>query len=123
MDKHSAPKDATLISNDNNTMLTREIAIRAELFLRMPEGVSSNDLHDIYRAPSARNALSDLRKVYNIGIVKLERRVTKTGKCYWTQQLENIAEAKKLADPIERSRERYGPPFVDNIEALVAVVQ
>lgn len=105
----------------NKTILTRDLAIWAELLLRNPApfGVSSNDWHDKYHAPSARNTPSDLSRKFQINVIKLPPRITLSGKKYWPHALHDNKSARQLAELIERSRICYELDPIPDVENLL----
>jgi hypothetical protein len=121
MTKQSPPNEAPVTEPSNQSMLTRDLAIRAELLLRNPApmGVSSNDWHDVYHAPSARNTPSDLSRKFQINVIKLPSRKTPSGKRYWPHALHDNKSARQLAELIERSRICYELDPIPDVENLL----
>jgi hypothetical protein len=121
MTKQNTPNEAPVTEPSNQRMLTRDLAIRAELLLRNPAplGVSSNDWHDIYHAPSARNTPSDLSRKFQIDVIKLPPRKTTSGKLYWPHVLPDYKSARQLAELIERSRICYELDPIPDVENLL----
>ncbi|MFT6255892.1 MAG: hypothetical protein ACJAT8_000411 [Cellvibrionaceae bacterium] len=121
MNKQSAPNEAPTTEQFNQTILPRDLTIRAELLLRNPApiGVSSNDWHDKYHAPSARNTPSDLSRKFQINVIKLPSRKTPSGKQYWPHALRDNKSARELAELIERSRICHDLDPIPDIENLL----
>ncbi|SQH75524.1 protein of unknown function [Shewanella benthica] len=91
----------------NHVILPKDLAIRSELLLKMPDGVSSNEWHEVYHAPSARNTPSDLKRKFGIDIINPHCKKSSSGKNYWPHFLRDKAAAKQLAKLVEVSRAAY----------------
>ena len=101
-------------------VLPKDLIPRAEFLLNSPGGVSSNDWHDKFHAPSARNTPSDLRREYGIGIEKMPMCRTVNGKRYWPQRVINPYEAAKLFGLIQVSRIAHGLSPLTNEPEIIS---
>ncbi|MGI2224977.1 hypothetical protein [Shewanella frigidimarina] len=100
-------------------LLSKDLIKFSILFLKMPQGISSNDWNDYFHAPTARNTPSTLRRNFGINIEKMAVVKTTSGKRYTPQRLADTTAAIKLAKLIKISSETHNLILDENINEII----